>query len=205
MRGKFIVIEGGDGAGKDTQIELLQKEFGNEQWVYTRDPGGTGIGMWMRALLQHGDHLSDETELLLFLASRAQLVSEIIEPVLVSGKNILSNRFELSTYAYQIYGRQRLAKQELVLKMSAFARGNTVPDLTILLDIAPEIGRKRLQARGETITRFEAEKIEFHARVREGYLASAKAYPNVRTIDASRSVAEVYSEVRAAVLKVIEK
>ncbi len=184
-------------------MELLQRDFSGEHYIYTRDPGGTALGMWMRALLQHGDSMSDETELLLFLASRAQLVYETIMPNLEKGTHVISNRFDLSTYAYQIYGRQRLGMKDFVEQVSEYARGGAMPDAVVLLDAPVELALGRLQARGETITRFEAEKIEFHERVREGYLTYAKTYPNVHVIDASPAVEAVYAHVKAVITQML--
>lgn len=202
-RGKFIVIEGGDGAGKDTQIELLQKEFSGDAFVYTRDPGGTVLGSRLREIVQYDKTVAKETELLLFLASRAQLAHELILPSLAKGLHVISNRFELSTFAYQIYGRQRLELKEFVERASSFARGEAVPDLVVLLDLAPEVGLARAGNRGEVVTRFEQEALDFHTRVREGYLAAAAQFPHVRIVDANRSVEEVFTDVRRAVLEVL--
>src|SRR3989344_8984624 len=99
QRGIFVVIEGGDGAGKDTQVELLKKKFG-DTFLFAREPGGTDIGMRIREILQHGENVVDETELLLFLASRAQLVRQGILPELLRGGDVLLNRFDPSPLAY---------------------------------------------------------------------------------------------------------
>lgn len=198
-KGKFIVIEGGDGAGKDTQIELLKKDFGGDNFVYTRDPGGTELGLKLREILQYGEGVAKETEMLLFLASRAQLVHEIVRPAVGEGKNVICNRFDASTIAYQIYGRERLFLKEFLLAASKFARANTIPDLVVLLDVAPEVALARLAHRDEKPTKFEQEKIDFHNRVREGYLEGAKEFPHVVLVDANRSIEEVYKDVKAAV------
>lgn len=209
MKGKFIVIEGGDGAGKDTQIEMLREEFGlpaqagDESFVWTRDPGGTALGTRLREIVQYEQSVSKEAELLLFLASRSQLVQEIILPSIAKGVHVVSNRFDLSTYAYQIYGRNRLDMKELIESMSNYARGTAVPDLLVLLDLEPRVGLQRLVERGIKLTRFEEEDVQFHERVRQGYLEGAKKYPNVKIVDASRLVEEVYEDVRAAVAEVI--
>lgn len=203
MRGKFIVIEGGDGAGKDANIELLKRDFPSENIVWVRDPGGTEISDRIREITQHGQHLSREAELFLFLASRAQLVNEVILPALESGKHVISNRFDLSTVAYQIYGRERLFMKDALLSMSKVARGDATPDLMVLLDVPPEEGLIRAAQRKEKTTRFEAEALAFHARVHEGYRAHVGDYPLHRIIDASRPLAEVYLDVQAAVGNVL--
>jgi len=198
-RGKFIVIEGGDGVGKDTQIELLKKDFFGDAFVYTRDPGGTDLGHTLREILQHSAHIAQETELLLFLASRAQLVHEVILPALAAGKHVISNRFDLSMTAYQIYARERHAAADDMKLLNAFASGGAVPDLTVLLDAPVEVGLARLLKRGEKLTRFEQEARAFHERVRQGYLEGAKNIPDIVIVDARRRVEEVYRDVHAAV------
>lgn len=199
MAGKFIVIEGGDGAGKDTQIELLKKDFPEGSFVYTRDPGGTELGLKLREMLQYNKDVSKEAELLLFLASRAQLVNEVVRPNIEKGIHVVCNRFDFSTIAYQIYGRDRLYLKDFLLAASKFARANTIPDLIVLLDIDPKVALARLDARGEAPTKFEQEKLDFHTKVRQGYLEGAKEFPNVAIVDANRSVEEVYADVKAAV------
>jgi|SRR5579859_6050554 len=204
MRGKFIVIEGGDGAGKDTQIDLLKKDFAGGGFVYTRDPGGTALGTKLREIVQYGENVAKEAELLLFLASRAQLVSEVVRPNIERGVNVVCNRFDYSTIAYQIYGRERLQLKSFLVEASTFARGDTVPDLVVLLDVVPEVALARLAQRDEKPTRFEQEKLDFHKRVRQGYLESTKAFPHVVVVDAGRPIGEVYKDVRAAVEKTLQ-
>lgn len=198
------MIEGGDGAGKDTQVELLKKEFYGESFVYTRDPGGTELGTAIREMLQYGtESISHDAELFLFLASRAQLVHEIIRPTLEAGKNVISTRFDLSTLAYQLNARERTDSAEFLLQASSLARGGLTPDLTVLLDVPSHDALSRLSARGEKLTRFEKETEAFHEKVRQGYLAAAKDYPNVVVVDASRWIGEVYADVKAAVSKTL--
>src|SRR3989344_4774862 len=188
MRGKFIVIEGGDGAGKDTQIDLLKKTLGEKGFVYTRDPGGTELGMKLREILQYGEKVAKETELLLFLASRAQLVQEVILPAINKGKHVICNRFDPSTIAYQIYARERRGLENLVRAASVFARGEAHPDLVIYLDVTPEVGLARGDTRGEKKTRFEREELAFHERVKEGYKAAIHESPKVVVIDANKDI-----------------
>ncbi len=205
MKGKFIVIEGGDGAGKDTQIELLKKEIGEEGVVYTRDPGGTALGLKLREVLQYGENVAHQTEMLLFLASRAQLVQEVIVPSIEKGVHVISNRFDPSTIAYQVYGRRRQHLANLVRAVSSYANIQLVPDLVVFLDVSPEVGLQRIKERREKVTRFEKEELEFHERVREGYKAAVKEYPQVVVIDADKSVEEVRREVLAAVREVLNR
>ena len=198
MRGKFIVIEGGEGAGKDANIDLLKADFPSEDIVWVKDPGGTKLGGQLREIVQHGENLARETELFLFLASRAQLVHEVIEPALQSGKHVISNRFDLSTMAYQVYGRERVHLKESMVAVSKAARGTAIPDLLIYLDIDPEVGLERAAKRNERTSRFEAEAVAFHSRVREGYRAHIGDYQH-EIIDASRPLEEVYRDVKSAV------
>ncbi len=202
-RGKFIVIEGGDGAGKDTQIAFIRRHFGTKRFVYTRDPGGTTLGAKLRAMLQYTRDLADETELFLLMAARAQVAHQAIEPALAKGKNVISNRFDLSTYAYQIYGRERKDQAGFVRKMSELARRAAVPDLVILLDVPPEVGLERSHRRAQRINRFEKEALAFHKRVRAGYLASVRRFKKVEIIDANRPPEAVWADVEKAILSVI--
>lgn len=198
-KGKFIVIEGGDGAGKDTQIELLKEAIGSEGILYTRDPGGTELGLKLREVLQYGENVAHQTEMLLFLASRAQLVQEIILPSVEKGIHVISNRFDPSTVAYQIHGRKRRHLENLVKAVSSYANIEIMPDLVVLLDVSPQVGLARIKERREKETRFEKEELEFHERVREGYRSAVKDYPHVVVIDADKNVEEVHKEVVSAV------
>jgi len=200
QRGHFIVVDGGDGAGKDTLIERLGKYFPDA--IYIRDPGGTEIGTHVRELLQYKENLAKRAELFLFLASRNQLVEEKIRPALDAGKLVISNRFDLSTVAYQIYGRERVELLEMVKTMSEFARADVVPDLYILLDIPPEVGIPRSRHRGEVPTRFEKEALAFHKRVRAGYLKHIGEYPKSVIIDATQSEDMVEKEALVAIQKI---
>lgn len=202
-RGKFIVIEGGEGAGKDATIDLLKRDLEGSDIVWVKDPGNTLLGGQLRELVQHGEHLAKEAELFLFLAARAQLVHEIIGPALSSGRHVVSNRFDPSTMAYQVYGRERMELKDTLVHMSQVARGSAVPDLVVLLDVPPEEGLRRAAERKEKTTRFEAEEIAFHKRVREGYLAHLGDYKRGVRIDASRPLREVYEDVRREVSKII--
>jgi len=210
--GKFIVIEGGDGAGKDTQIALLKKEFGGsaeasakageEKILFVKDPGGTDIGTNLREIVLHNERVTRSAEFLIYLASRAQLVEEKIKPALKSGKDVISNRFDISTIAYQIYGRERTDMLDLTKRMSDFACGGLRPDLIVFLDCPPELGLRRALLSGEKIDRFEKEKIAFHTRVREGYTKHLPDYNHV-VIDGTRPIQEVFTDVLEAVREVL--
>lgn len=194
-KGKFIVFEGGDGAGKDTQIEFVKKDF--PDFVFVHDPGGTELGEKLRAVLLSKDQvdISPKAELLLFLASRAQTLKEIIIPALDEGKTVVSNRFWLSTVAYQIYGRERLEDLDFLNTMYTFIVGEYSPDLYILLDVDPEIGLQRVSDRPDENTRFDDEKLDFHRRTKEGYLKHVGDVGASKIIDANQSVVEIRQKI----------
>lgn len=206
-RGIFITFEGGEGCGKSTQIECLAsflREKGKDV-VVTREPGGTPLGERVRELLKDpkGDSPTARSELLLFLAARAQLVEKVIIPALEQGCCVLSDRFSDSTFAYQGYGRG--LPLETVRLIDAFACDALVPDLTMLLDLDPAEAALRMRAR-EAATGTQADRIEcagdaFHARLREGFRTLAAAEPSrFVTIDAAGAPDNVWQRVKAAYL-----
>ena len=158
MKGKFIVIEGGDGAGKDTQIALLKKDFGGEQFIYTREPGGTPLGQEMREIVLHEKYgtLPLLTEAFLFLADRAQHASEVIVPAVEEGKTVVSNRSHISMLAYQIYGRGQLELKPLVESAAQMIYHEAPIDLAIILDVPPEVGAARHRAATKTFDVMES-------------------------------------------------
>ncbi len=169
--GAFIVFEGGEGAGKSTQVEALARRLSREGYevVSTHEPGGTPLGEDVRSWLKTRTDLTPTTELLLFAAARAQLVENVIAPALHSGKIVICDRFTASTIAYQGYGRG--LDMELIGRLNQAATGGLQPDLTVFLDVPVEVGLAR--KKGSGFDTFEAEAIEFHLRVRDGYLAQA--------------------------------
>jgi dTMP kinase len=191
----FISLEGGEAVGKSTQIALLAerlKDLG-QQVLVTREPGGTPLGEAIRHLLKHEPSVRDmnsHAELLLFLASRAELVRRVINPALQEGKWILSDRFLDSTTVYQGAGRR--LPIEIVERINAFAVGSTAPALTLVLDLSPEEAKRRLTKRTSPISgfdRMEKQPADFFERVREGYREVAKAHPNrVKIISASGTI-----------------
>lgn len=196
LRGKFITFEGSEGSGKTTQIgRLVQRlQAAGLETVLTREPGGTDLGEEIRNLLLHhraGGTMCAETELLLFAAARAQLVRERIAPALAAGRVVISDRFHDSTTAYQGAAR-RLAPAE-VAAVNQFAVGPHRPDLTFLLDVPVEVSHARVRGRGDgRPDRIERESLEFFTRVREGYLALARAEPaRIAVIDSTRPVDDV--------------
>ncbi len=206
-RGKFISFEGPEGSGKTTQARRLitRLEENGLEVVYTREPGGTPTGEAIREILQHdktGDEISPKAEVLLFAASRAQLVSHVILPALERGAWVVCDRFADSTTAYQGYGRGFEVEQ--MIAINQFAIGNAVPDKTILLDLDPNNGFKRVAQRllknSDTLDRIESEARSFHERVRNGYIELAGKWPErFRIIDASRDEDTVFEDIRRIV------
>lgn len=203
MHGKFIVFEGGEGSGKDTHIERLKPLYPDA--VFTREPGGTKIGERIRELLlsKQSTDMKVRTELLLFLAGRAQLIEEVIAPALVAGKIVISNRFGLSTIAYQIYGRERQEYLPFLREVSAFVIGQYIPNACVLLDVTPLVGLERTKQRSEEPTRFDEEKLAFHERVREGYKKHVHEFGTPFIINADEPLESVWSNVQKAVASVL--
>tara|TARA_Y200000002_G_scaffold131764_1_gene108605 strand:- start:733 stop:1362 length:630 start_codon:yes stop_codon:yes gene_type:complete len=200
MTGLFITFEGGEGCGKSTQIAALKArlEAIGKTVVQTREPGGTALGESVRSLLQHddaGQGMSPEAELLLFAASRAQHVRELIAPAIAQGQIVLCDRFLDSTTVYQ--GVARAIDSKKVDTINQFAIGDTKPDLTILIDLPPEIGLARVHARSDgQLDRMENEAIEFFQAVRQGYLDLAKSEPKrFLVLDGSQTVEELETQI----------
>jgi len=218
-----VTLEGPDGAGKTTQAALLVEHLraAGHEVVALREPGGTAIGEQIRSLLIDPRHaeLAPRTEMLLFAASRAQLVAEVIGPALARGRIVVCERYLDASLAYQ--GVARGLGVDLVRTVNDAATGALRPDLTLLLDLDPETGLRRARAasrlRGtsqrdalasagagsegwEGGDRMERETLAFHARVREGFLALARIEPQrIRVVDARRPVVDVQREITAAV------
>jgi dTMP kinase len=195
-RGYLISFEGSEGSGKTTQVQRIAERFEkhNFEVLVTREPGGTAIGEEIRRILMHsevGSNMKPETELLLFAASRAQLVREVIQPAVKAGKVVLCDRFLDSTTVYQGVGR-RIAS-EPVSMINHFAVGDLMPDMTVILDLSAEVGLERARRRARELPdRMEQENIDFYRKVREGYLVLAKALPGrFVVVDASKSIEEV--------------
>ena len=203
MAAKFIVIEGGDGAGKDTQIELLKKDF--PDFVYTREPGGTPLGKVLREMILHESHgaLPLLTEAFLFLADRAQHASEVVAPMLKEGKNVVSNRSWVSMTAYQVYGRGQFALKPIIEASIAEIYKESPINAAIILDLPPEVGVERQRAAGKKFDVMESMSLEARGKIRDGFLEIAKGLPQAMVIDANRSVEEVYKDVKTAVQKTL--
>jgi dTMP kinase len=209
-RGLLITFEGGEGGGKSTQIAALKTrlEAAGHDVIQTREPGGTPLGEFVRNLLQHdaaGQDMSPEAELLLFAASRAQHVRELIAPAIATGKIVLCDRFLDSTTVYQ--GVARAIDSQQVEAINQFAVGETQPELTILIDLPPEIGLARVHARSDgKLDRIEQEAIEFFQAVRQGYLDLSATNPKrFVVLDGSRSIEtmseEIWETVSTRILK----
>ncbi len=197
--GFFITFEGSEGCGKSTQIRRLAEALGTAgaEPLLVREPGGTAIGETIRNLLQHsreGLAMVPETELLLFAASRAQLVREIILPALAEGRIVISDRFLDSTVVYQGVARDLLPED--VAAINQFAVGECLPDLTFLLDIDPSEGLKRAGDRGSAkFDRMEQQPSGFYEAVRQGYLLLAEEEDRFRVLDASLPEEQIASKI----------
>jgi dTMP kinase len=202
MRGWFITFEGPEGSGKTTQMRRLAPWLVDQGFdiVTTREPGGTPVGEQIRDILHDcaNTEMTSEAEILLYSASRAQHVGEVILPALESGKVVLCDRFFDSTYAYQGYGRG-LSLPDL-RAITEFATRGLTPDLTLYLDVAPEIGLQRREASGEALNRLDREALAFHQRVRDGYLDLIKAEPERwRFVDATGTLEKIQAVLRRIV------
>ena len=211
MKGKLITFEGIEGSGKSTHTRLLTERMrtAGHKVVEVREPGGTRVGEDIRRLLSRKDGsevMCPQTELLLFMASRAQLVRDVIIPAMRRGEHVVCDRFSDSTTAYQGYARG--CDLKLISQINAFAVQNSSPDLTILLDLDPRAGFRRLhrrnQRQGTSKDRIESESMAFHERVRNGYLALAKAHPKrFCVVNVNRPLKKVRADIWKAALSVL--
>lgn len=198
MRGKFITLEGMDGAGKSTHIPDIIKllEIKGVEVISTREPGGTALGEQLRTLLLN-EPMHPETETLLMFAARREHITQVIEPALARGAWVLSDRFTDATYAYQSGGRGVLANK--VIELEAWVQGSLQPDLTLLFDVPVEVSVARL-ASARTPDKFERESADFFTKIRNAYLDRARNNPNRFCIINSNQTLEV---VKAEVKNVI--
>lgn len=208
MSGVFIAFEGGEGAGKSTQARCLESYLCARGYnaVLVHEPGSTRLGDYLRAYLVNDEPIVPSAELLLFEASRAQLVQERIRPLLDDGAVVIADRFAGSTVAYQGHGRG--IKLDRIQWLNDFATGQLYPDLTILLDIDPLIGLERVNSRqlqlslpiADAPDRFEEEIMVFHDNVRRGFLEQAESDPDHwHIVDGHHSITQVSTAVRAAI------
>lgn len=199
----FFSIDGGDGVGKSTQVALLCQWLTQLGYsvVSCRDPGSTRLGEAVRELLLHRQdlHPSRRSEMLLYMAARAQLADEVIRPALQQGKIVVSDRYLLANVVYQGYGGG--LDVESLWQVGEVATGGLMPDLTLLLDMPAEVALARI---ARTHDRMEQQGLEFHRRVREGFLKEAQRQPDrIVLIDADRPVELVQADIRAAVGKLL--
>ncbi|ENF7816980.1 dTMP kinase [Enterobacter soli] len=210
MRSKYIVIEGLEGAGKTTARNLVVdtlKTLGIGEMVFTREPGGTQLAEKLRSLVLDiksvGDEIiTDKAEVLMFYAARVQLVETVIKPALAEGKWVIGDRHDLSTQAYQ--GGGRGIDQTMLATLRDAVLGNFRPDLTLYLDVTPEVGLKRARARGE-LDRIEQESLDFFNRTRARYLELAGQDSSIRTIDATQSLDDVACSIRETVTQWVQE
>lgn len=206
MQGKFITLEGGEGAGKSTNIPFIQQylqECGIDV-VLTREPGGTALSEEIRAiLLDHKhDNMSSDTELLLMFAARAQHLAEVIRPALTAGRWVICDRFTDATYAYQGGGRGIDAARIAVLEQ--WVQGELRPDMTLIFDLPVQTGLQRAGVRSSP-DRFEQENIAFFERVRATYLQRAAQQPaRYAVLDAGASLAEVQQQITAILARLLD-
>ena len=196
MKGLFITLEGGDGAGKSTQIRNIERFFQRKGLVvvHTRDPGGTPISEKLRNILLDNENseMDPVTEMMIYAASRAQNVREKILPAIERGDIVICDRFVDSSVAYQAYGRQL---GDMVEEVNRHATGGLVPDITFWMDIDPEAGKARAAKAGD-LDRLELEKMDFHYRVYEGYRRIAEKDPDrVKRIDAADTVDNIRDHI----------
>jgi len=210
MGSKYIVIEGLEGAGKttarDVVVETL-KDLGVSEMIFTREPGGTQLAEKLRSLVLDiksvGDEIiTDKAEVLMFYAARVQLVETVIQPALARGCWVIGDRHDLSTQAYQGGGRGIYNTMLATLRDAVL--GDFRPDLTLYLDVTPEVGLKRARARGE-LDRIEQESLDFFNRTRARYLELAAQDPRIRTIDATQTLDAVIRDVRHTVTAWVEE
>lgn len=207
MKGCFITLEGPEAGGKSTQVSRI-REFLEEEgirYTITREPGGTWIGDRLRELLLDPEsRLASKTEILLYAASRAQLVNEVIRPALHRGEVVICDRFVDSSIAYQAYGV--VGNVEEVANINKMATDGLLPDRTYLLDLPVAIAQQRLLKRGSNPDRIEQRSALYHERVRQGYLTLARSEPDrIMIIDANQTESDVFSVIKRDLLQLISK
>ncbi len=204
----IISIEGGDGSGKSIMIERIREYFEKEAipHVITREPGGVAISEAIREiLLNRGNtEMDSKTEALLFAAARRQHLVEKVIPAMKEGKIVLFDRYVDSSVVYQGYVRN--IGMEKVYELNLFATEGFLPGLTLILDVEPEIGRKRITDNQREEDRLDLEDLDFHQKVREGYLILAKENPDrIKVVDANKTIDEVFEDILSLVRKFLEE
>ncbi|WP_432459434.1 dTMP kinase [Agarivorans sp. QJM3NY_25] len=204
--GKFIVIEGLEGAGKSSAVSAIQTVLNHRDipFISTREPGGTPIAEALRDIVKQGmanEHVCDSTELLLMYAARAQLVETLIRPALANGTWVIGDRHDLSSLAYQGGGRELgMAKLKAIKQI---AIGDFEPDLTLYLDIEPSLGLSRARQRGE-LDRIEQQDLNFFERTREVYLQQVAEKESIMLIDASQNMEQVAASITAILIQYVD-
>ena len=200
--GLFISIEGPDGSGKSTQIEVLRKYFEKQgiDVLLTREPGGTPISEKIREIIldKNNMEMDDMTEALLYAASRAQHVAEVIKPALAAGKIVICDRFIDSSIAYQGYGREL---GDCVRVINEYAVRGCIPDMTFLMKMDPKAGKERISESEQD--RLEQEKLDFHRRVFDGYIEMEERFDRIIGIDAERSIDEISADIISHIERII--
>lgn len=205
MKGTFIVLEGGEGAGKSSTAQFLKTQVPNERFLFTREPGGTPLGELIRATMisPKAAEASAEAQLALAFAARFDHCKKVIAPALAQGVHVVSERFDSATYAYQIHGQEAPHLKPLFFECRELL-GGCVPDLYILLDVEPSEGLRRAKGSGKGLDHFEQRNLAFHERVRAGLQEFLTTVPSV-TVDANRPLEEVQKEVLSVIQKEIAR
>ena len=201
MRGKFITLEGMDGAGKSTHIPNIIELFKARGFevVSTREPGGTSLGERLRELLLH-ESMNPETETLLMFAARREHIAQVIEPALARGAYVLSDRFTDATFAYQSAGKGVLASK--IKELETWVQESLQPDLTLLFDVPVSVSVDRL-ASARAPDKFERESKDFFEKIRASYLQRASEYPaRFQIVDANRPLVDVENSVKEIILSI---
>ena len=198
MKGKFISIEGIEGAGKSTQLAFIQNYLSEQgkHIVVTREPGGTELGEQIRTLLltPSTTSMSVNTELLLMFAARAEHIAQVINPALERGDWVISDRFTDATFAYQ--GGGRGIEQQRINKIADWTLNGLQPDITFLFDLPVDVGQQRVLSRNQGVDRFEQEKYDFFERIRTCYLDRAQQEPDrIKIIDANQSITDIQKQL----------
>lgn len=206
MRGLFITIEGPDGSGKSTIVQEIVKRLDKEQidYIVTREPGGIDISEQIRSIILNpkNKNMDVKTEALLYAASRRQHLVEKIIPALNAGKHVICERFVESSLAYQGYGRD-IGIDE-VFSINEFAIDGILPDVTIFLDIEPNVGLRRIKKNRDNLDRLDLESIEFHQKVYEGYKIVTEMFKDrIIVVDANRNIDEVINDVYSIIYQKI--